>query len=329
VFRLFAVNIKKNFPKMKTLNLIILGVLLLQCKLFAGGIIPVSRWKIHEIRIDGNDSDWHKPINFYDVKTGLFFAITNDSTTLFLNFTATDQQKLQNLINGGWTLGFVAKNKKSNTKASLTFAPSHSAGGMHNRMGMDEKLNFGAQNRPGKKSELPRQLSDDEISDAPVQSLGDNRKIVDYSHNLRSFQAKGFIFTHGEVPIRESKAIFIGVGKSDPAGLLYEIAIPLGELFEENSLRLNELITMVVTVNASGQEDGQMNRPQQWGRPDSMPGGGGPGGMSGGGPGGGGMGGGMRGGQMPGGGRSALAQGSGDSSSGKVVFKQKFRLASH
>lgn len=317
---------------MKTFNLIILVVVLFQCKLYAGGIVPVSRWKTHEIRIDGHDSDWEKPINFYDVKTGLFFAIRNDSTTLYLNFTATDQQKIQSLIHGGWTLSFAAKNKKSNTKASLTFAASHDAGGMRNRMGMDEKLNFGPRTMPDKKSEQPRKPDESEMTDAPVESLVDNRLIVDYSHNLRSFQAKGFIFTHGEVLMQGTSAIAVRVGQSDPAGLLYEVAIPFAELFEENSIQLNELITMVITVNASEQMGSEANRPQQGSRPDSMPGGG-PGGMSGGGPGGGhgggGMGGGMPGGQMPGGGGSGGPQSNSDSSSGKVVFKQKFRLTSH
>ncbi len=320
---------------MKKFSFVILALLLVHGNLMAGGIIPVSRWKTHPILVDGNDSDWEKPVNFYDVKTGLFFAIRNDSTTLYLNFTATDQQKIQNLINGGWTLSFATKNRKSKTKASLVFGPSRGGGGMRNRMGMDEKLNLGSHNTPDKKNQQPKQQGD-EMSDASAQAFNNNHLVLDYSRNLHSFNARGFIFTHDEVPMQNTTGIIVRIGQSDPAGLLYEIAIPLNELYEEESVKLNELINMTITVNSSGQSEGEAGTRQQGGAPGAMPGGGQgmPGGAPGGGPGGGMPGGGMGGG-MPGGGGMSKGGASGErtessgSSAEKVIFKQKFRLTSH
>ncbi len=321
---------------MKKLSFIILALLMVQGNLMAGGIIPVSRWKTHPILIDGNDSDWEKPVNFYDAKTGLFFAIRNDSTTLYLNFTATDQQKIQSLINGGLTLGFATKNKKSKTKASLVFGPSRGGRGMRNRMGMDEKLNLGSRNTPDRENRQPKQQGD-EMPDASAQPFSDNRLVMDYSHNLRSFNAKGFIFTHDEVSMQNTTGVVVRIGQSDPAGLLYEVAIPLNELYEEESVKLNELINMTIVANSSGQSEGEAGTRQQGGGPGAMPGGGQ--GMSGGGPGGGMPGGGMpgggMGGGMPGGGGMSKGSTNGErpegsgSSSEKVIFKQKFRLTSH
>ena len=310
---------------MKTFSFVILVLLLVSGKLFAKSYVPVSRWKTHDIHIDGNDRDWDKPINFYDGQTGLFFAIANDSSTLFLNFTATDRDKIQNLIRGVWTLALATKNKKSNTRASLTFEASQGSRGMNNRMGMDGKLSFGKNDMPDKKSASKER--GDEMPEEISKNTPDTRAINDYILSFRSFKANGFIFTHDEVPFQNTSGVVVRVGQSDPAGLLYEIAIPLKELYEDESVKLNELISLVLTVNTSEQPEGEANNRPQGGSPGSMPGGGGgrPGGMSGGAPGGGGMGGA----QMPGGGMSGERSGRAGSATEKVVFKQKFRLASH
>lgn len=320
---------------MKTFCIVVFALLLAQGNLLAGGIIPVSRWKTHPILVDGKDDDWEKPVNFYDDKHGLFFAIRNDSTTLYLNFTATDPDKIKGLMSG-WSLGILTKNKKSKAKASLTFEASRNrSGGMHNRVDMDNKVNLQGQGAPPAHNEnaMPR----GEMSDETAEPQADNTQVLDYILGFRSFRASGFIFTHDEVPVQKSTGIRVRVGQSDPAGLLYEIAIPLNELYEDESVKLNEFVNMTITVNASGDADGDAGSRQPRGTAGSAPGSGGPGGMSGAGPGGGhgggmpgrGMGGGMPGGQMPGGEMSAPGQGNGNSSSEKTVFKQKFQLSSH
>ncbi len=309
---------------MKTFSLVLMAWLLVQGNLMAGDIIPVSRWKTHPILVDGKDGDWEKPINFYDVKTGLFFAIRNDSTTLYLNFTATDQQKMTNLMNGGWTLSFATKNRKSKTHASLTFEASRGRGGMNNRVSMDVKTSLGKSGPPEKKSTSKQQS--DEMPDETSMNQPDTRMINDYILGFRSFKANGFIFTHDEVPFQNTSGIVVRVGKSDPTGLFYEIAIPLRELYEENSVKLNELISMVISVNTAAKSGGEKSTGSQSG---GGPGGGMPGGgPGGGGPGGGGPGGGGPGGKIPGG-MSNDWQGSANSSSEKVIFKQKFKLCSH
>jgi hypothetical protein len=314
---------------MRTFCIVVFALLLVQGPLLAGGIIPVSRWKTHPILIDGKDGEWEKPINFYDTKTRLFFAIRNDSTTLYLNFTATDQQKMADLMNGGWTLSFATKNRKSKTHASLTFEASRGGGGMNNRVNMDVKMSLRKGGPPEKKSTSKQQ--GDEMPDETSTNQPDTRMINDYILGFRSFKANGFIFTHDEVPFQNTSGIVVRVGKSDPTGLFYEIAIPLRELYEENSVKLNELISMVISVNASAKSGSEKSTGSQsgggpgGGMSGGGPGGGGPGG---GGPGGGGPGGGGPGGKIPGG-MSDDLQGSSNSSSEKVIFKQKFKLSSH
>lgn len=294
---------------MKTFNLLALVLFLAQGSLQAGGIVPLSRWKTQPILIDGNDSDWEKPINFYDDKHDLFFAIRNDSTTLYLNFTVIDPQKVQAITRGGWTLELSAKNKKTRTKASLSFLPQHS-GAMHNSIGMDQKLNFAPQGNPQLKGRPV--LSGSEKTAQPDSALSASLAVMDYARNLHSFIARGFIFTHDEVPTQNIRGIAVCAGRSDPAGLLYEIAIPLSELFEEGSLRLDEQIGMSISMNASGPMPGQSEGRSPSAAWNSAPGGGGgrPGGGMGGAPG-------------------VERQGNAVSSSEKEIFRQKFRLTSH
>ncbi len=101
---------------MKRISLYVIAFLVLSGSLFAQSNIPASRWKAHEMIIDGKDQDWDKPINLYNNATGLFFAISNDSVNLYLNFTLADPEKMRKLINSGWSVNFLAKNRKGKTK---------------------------------------------------------------------------------------------------------------------------------------------------------------------------------------------------------------------
>jgi hypothetical protein len=317
---------------MKKISLCLFAFLLINISLSAKSTIPVSRWKkIHEMKIDGNDNDWVKPINFYDDKTGMFFAFSNDSSTLYLNFTVTDPQKISRLIHSGWSINFLTKNKKGKTKASIVFASPQGGGGDMRSLqdGNNEKgTNNGTNHGPGKKTGTKIKGKQPEQLDS---TLLRKRTIIDYKKQLESFTAKGFLYTHDEVPIQSSTGISICVGESNPSGLLYEIAIPLNELYKEGSVTLKELIAFSVLVNASSKSEGAGGK--QGGPGGGMPGGGGemmggPGGDMGGG---GGMPGGgeMMGGSGPGGGgMRGEASGKANSSSGKITFKQKFTLAS-
>ncbi len=301
---------------MKKISLYFIAFFSMTGSLFAHSNIPASRWKTHEIKVDGNDSDWDKPINLYDGSTGMFFAISNDSSTLYLNFTVKDNQKMMKLINAGWSLNFSTKNKKGKTKASIFF-PATNGGAMMVRK--ENQMNFMSSGSPNKKMDTNMAEPDTfNVMDAWAPDL---MSIDNYARNLRTFKASGFIFTDGDFQLQGKSGIVIRVGKSDPVGLLYEIAIPLSELYEEDSVVLNELITMTVSVNAQTQQEGDRSGKPQGDMPEGMGGGGKPGGMPGGGV--------MPVGGMPRGGMKGESDGNAGTASTKVPFKQSFRLSSH
>lgn len=301
---------------MKSLSLIVLSLLLVQANLMAGGIVPVSRWLTHPIQVDGRDNDWEKPVNFYDAKTGLFFAIRNDSTTLYLNFTATDPDKISSLTQAGWSVSFQAKSKTSKTKGTLSFQASM---GPPQFRGGERPTASTMNERPQGNNQLP--VRNESGENAANPAMPDWQQLNNYRLTFRQFTASGFIFTHGQVPVLSKTGIVVAAGQSEPAGLLYELAIPLNELFDDDWVGLNEKISMQIVVNALARQQGETGQKPMGEESGQTMGGGRPGG---GGP----PGGGMPGGGMRGGGPPANASSGESSSASKTTFKQVFRLTS-
>jgi hypothetical protein len=303
---------------MKKTCLYIIAFLVLTGSIFAQSNVSASRWKTHEMIIDGNDRDWDKPINLYNDATGLFFAISNDSSNLYLNFTVTDPVKMMNIINAGWSVNFLAKNKKGKTKGRLIFQATKGIGMKPRKeTPTDSKMTGMPEGKLGKI------ISDNKFDEVENQIISDGRTIKNYERSFHSFTAEGFIFTHGDVPLLNKTGIVISAGESNPVGLLYEMAIPLNELFEEESVKLNEMVTLVISVNAMIRQEGEQNSKIQGGAPGGMPegnkpGGGKPGGAH---P----QNGGMPGSDM----KMGEPFGNMGSSAVKTSFKQKIRLVSN
>jgi hypothetical protein len=57
--------------------------------------VPEAKWHAKQTVIDGSNSEWAKPLNFFDGSTGFMFAIANDSSNLYLSFTCNDEMKMR------------------------------------------------------------------------------------------------------------------------------------------------------------------------------------------------------------------------------------------
>ncbi|MEI6143819.1 MAG: hypothetical protein WCP85_31360 [Mariniphaga sp.] len=254
--------------------------------------VSKARWNSKQITIDGNDREWVKPLNFYDDKTGLLFAISNDNQNLYLAFSCNNEFKMRKLMNAGWSVELSSKEKNRKFNTMLTF-PS-------------VKMEGVGQNRPGNQFE---------------KKLPGNPAITSYSTQIKTIAIKGFQSNQTEIKLRDHNGIDIAVGYDSLQNLVCEIAIPVKELMAENSVQLNELITMSVTVNA-------MERPNSGGGQSGRSGGRESSQMSemGGGQHGGGMGGGRSGGGMRQGGGQGGTPSDRSGLFERASFKQKFVL---
>ena len=270
--------------------------------------VSKARWNSKEIVVDGNDREWTKPLNFYDDKSGLLFAICNDKTNVYLAFTVNDEMKMRKLMGAGWSVELSSKEKDRKFNATLSFPGIKIAG---------------IGKRPG--SEFEKKVAGNPVIDS-------------YRLQLQSIAVKGFLSNQTELKLNDRSGINIAIGADSLNFIVYEFAIPLKELMAGNVVQLDELITLNVAVNALDRpSSGGGERGSQSGRSGGRSGGG----MSemGGGMEGGGMGGGRSGGGRGGmgGGRGGMSRGGGGYSNGgsgdrsgmfeKVSFKQKFTLS--
>ena len=266
--------------------------------------VSQSKWQSQELVADGNDQEWSKPLNFYDTNSGFMYAIRNNRNTIFLDINVTDPMKMRKAMNAGWSLELSSKAKNKKFKAMITF-PATPMAGMKNR----------------------------DSGEQPNRMQAENPMISSYKLQIKEVPVHGFISNQNSVPLHANSGICIGIGQSSENSLVYEIAIPIGELMAENSIQLNELIQLNINVNALTRPSGTGGASGGGGGMSAGGGGGRPGGgMSGGGGGpGGGGGGGMSGGGRSGGGMESasgkgVSSGDRDTMFQKVSFKQKFVL---
>ncbi len=261
--------------------------------LIAQSDVSGSRFRTGEIVIDGNDQEWTKPLNFYDDKTGLLFAISNDQSNLFLIFSCNDEMKMRKLMNAGWSVELSSKEKRKKFKSEIIF--------------------------PGIKLER--------AGGHPTGSLAKKGKgnpfVKEYTDKIAAVGMKGFQSKRNELLLNDRNDIQIAIGADNLQSVVYEFAIPLSELYAKNQLQLNELIALNVKVNA-------MERPSYGGSNGGGRSGMQMSGMGGGRQGGGrsGMGGGRSGGGMSqNGGYPGGSKGAGSNPFEQVSFKQKFTLS--
>ena len=162
-----------------------------------------------------------------------------------------------------------------------------------------------------------------------VKSKG-NELVKAYLLLFTKITCKGFLSNVAEVTPNGSENIKVGIGADSIQHVVYEVAIPLKELYPAGLLNLNELITMNVSVNALNRPNpGETAGGGMGGRPgggmEGMSGMGGGGGRRGGG---GGMSGGMRG-ERSGAEYGQGNQGGQNSLFAKTSFKQKFTLTAN
>ena len=209
---------------MKTILLTLIAFLPFVSKLSAQSDLSNARWIPNGIVIDGNDDEWVKPLNCYDDKSGLMFAVGNDQHDLYLCFTCNDEMKMRKMMNAGWKITLSSKEKKQKFKAEIDFPAVNMRGA---GMGMGFRNNT---DREGSSSMIAN----------PINI---------YRLNLGPLPIKGFISNKTDIKLNDKSDIDIAIGVDKNQHIIYEFAIPFKDLYGEIRLGLNEEITMNFTVN--------------------------------------------------------------------------------
>jgi hypothetical protein len=156
-----------------------------------------NKWAPEGIKIDGNASEWPKPLQFYNNTTKLFYTIANDKENLYVIISVPDPQSQMKIFRSGFTFSVNTTGKKKNG-SSVTFP-------------LVNEVNPGSPDAP----ESSRALIAGELK---KQMLANAKEIkVDGFENIPD----------GKIPVENSYGIQTA-GSYDPSGnLVCELAIPL------------------------------------------------------------------------------------------------------
>lgn len=183
-----------------------------------------NKWAPANIKIDGQATEWPKPLQFYNNVTKLFYTIANDQENIYVIVSVPDPQSQQKIMRSGLTVSLNATGKKKGG-ASITFP-------------LTENINTGAPDVP----EASRALIAGELK---KQILA----------NLKEIKVDGFdSIPNGNIPVHNTFGIQSAASFEASGNLVCELAIPLKAL-GITAVAADKPIAYHFKVNAMKRED--------------------------------------------------------------------------
>ncbi|RBL87967.1 hypothetical protein [Chitinophaga flava] len=108
-----------NSIKVRIAGAGLIAALLCQVNLNAQDSEP-NKWVPDHIKIDGQATEWPKPLQFYNNDTKLFYTIANNKDTLFVVVSVPDKLSQQRIMRSGMSISINPTGKKKGG-ATLTF----------------------------------------------------------------------------------------------------------------------------------------------------------------------------------------------------------------
>ncbi|MBN2757291.1 MAG: hypothetical protein JXR51_08955, partial [Bacteroidales bacterium] len=202
-------------------------------------LISKSKWK-SDVKIDGKNAEWEKPLNFFNDKTGMMYTISNDSSNLYFCVSVYNKQNFRKIVNAGWSILISSKEKNNKFKAIIDFPPIGS--------------NFKEQNI-NTKAKIDNNTEFDNI----VEGIS-----ISYKLQFENITASGFDMNEEKVPFINLKNNKIDVGVDEQKNMFYEIQIPFENIFFKKSVAYNEELEINVNLNAMKNietfQNGQKNK---------------------------------------------------------------------
>ncbi len=165
-----------------------------------------SKWQSNPMNIDGNDSDWETMPRFFNSEASVQYEVRNDTKNLYIILKSSNRSTQMQLLRAGFSVK-IKTNSPSFLKSEITFFPSQ----MNNFPFM------------GAKNENQNHLIE--------KSAFDSIKILKDSASLNGFLHTSGIITSQD---QEKNNICFAKNRENHEQIVYEIQIPLRELFEDD-----------------------------------------------------------------------------------------------
>jgi hypothetical protein len=234
---------------MKNLLLLVMLFSLMSCK--SGKEKPYSsNWQSQELIIDGQDKDWDSTMRFSDTISKLLYDIRNDGENLYLIFETSDNSMCMKLMQKGFKVSLCHKGPMPGKE-------------MHDAKGLrpEKEMRDIKGPRPGKEMHdtkghgTCKEMRDSAFRKGPMQGGDSSLCMKRPMPIIDSAVVNGFKFTNGWVKAGnpEKGKMDFAIGMKHPMTLVYEIKIPLRELYGDGydvSKIASDKIDVMVTVEA-------------------------------------------------------------------------------
>ena len=277
--------------------------------------IARSPWQINKIVTDGKATEWTIPLRYFDEKSKLQYAVSNDCENLYLCIRATEEQTQIKILRAGLQI-WIDTTGKNEHRVGILFPMANAKERFdQNRVGVKERN--AEVNEEGRKTEKKQDVS----------SFRKN-----FLNGYKEMELAGFKPPiNGMNPIQNNYGILTNINWDSSGVMTYEAVIPFKTFYKDSISVSDSLKLMGISIVLNALPSAQGGSGGGGGRHGGGGGGMGSGGMGGGGMGAGGMGaGGMRGG---GGGRGGAHAGGGGYTQGSTYLfetnsiKKIFQLA--
>jgi hypothetical protein len=165
-------------------------------------------WQKQPLVIDGSDSDWVKPLAYYDRKEKISYGVSNDKDNIYLMLSTRDPMEQQKILQGGMTVWINKQAQKDETAGVGIGFPTDS------RNNHDRDIMAAAQ---------PDRYKDKKIT------LDD---LKDYS--LYGFK-QGDTVENYEYGQKNDENVEVEMNYNAAGDLIYEAIVPLRAVFPKNS----------------------------------------------------------------------------------------------
>ena len=97
-----------------------------------GDALQPTQWQNAPLTIDGNDSDWVKPLRYYASKEKLAYNITSDQENVYIQLTAKEEDVQEKIMKGGMTVWLNNRAEMNEERASGISFPTGTEGRRRN-----------------------------------------------------------------------------------------------------------------------------------------------------------------------------------------------------
>jgi hypothetical protein len=176
------------------------------------------------VKVDGDAREWSLPLRYYDEGTKMFFAFANDSNYVYLCFQSNDVMMQRKLLAAGMSVTLSTKGKPKR-KATIAF-PMGGKGTFFRKPEGDNKT------EPNSKQAMRNSF------------LAQNRLM----------NVKGFSTREGVISIKDSSGLVVAIDWDNTNKLIYEIGIPLKELYGNDYTAQDLLNPLMMTAEVNALE---------------------------------------------------------------------------